>query len=191
MQFVDNLDMSSCLYPGQHTRNAHEAETSHSCEGEEKNDASETVGDTQMDTKAVTKCVHGQDCSPCWRTPRRMRRTQTSRPLDYVGRIPPSFRSIRRRARAKSAQTFVDLIPRRLDFDSMGTDEGAPDGVANGAKEEGKVLESSSGVSSNDCVDEMLEGIMASQRERFRRRWNFDIVDGPLPGPWIWESLSE
>lgn len=40
-------------------------------------------------------------------------------------------------------------------------------------------------------VNDMLESMYAAQREKFRQRWNFDVVHGPQPGPWMWESLSE
>lgn len=37
----------------------------------------------------------------------------------------------------------------------------------------------------------MLTNALEEERsDAFRRRWNFDLEDGPVAGPWMWEVME-
>lgn len=140
------------------------------------------------------------DCPAHW--PVQLGCGRTRRRAPHAGRTALQLRAIRRRVRPKSPRSVPDLQPRRLDFDHMDECVDRHDPLCRDA-ESGRHASKSSPdctllqnrpVASHDLeasVNDMLESMYAAQRDKFRQRWNFDVVHGPQPGPWIWESLSE
>lgn len=117
-----------------------------------------------------------------------------------------------RRRRLREAAFRRGLRPRRLNFSfdgdgDGGADDGANDSDDNDVDEEqlNEVIASGNrgryGLDRDECsstltnltveLDALNESINKSRCEEFRRTWNFDPALGPLPGPWVWQSMKQ
>lgn len=116
----------------------------------------------------------------------------TRRKISPSAKIARQLRSIRRRVHHRSSNCAADLLPRRLDFDHIDQPNGLHQSLTDSEAHASDLPKRSA--SSHDAeasINKVMESFYAAERERFRQRWNFDVVHGPLPGRWVWEPVSE
>lgn len=120
---------------------------------------------------------------------------RTRRKVSPPAKIARQLRAIRRRVHHRSSNCAADLLPRRLDFDHIDQPDPLLQSSTGSTDSETHTSDlpkrSASAHDAEASINKVMESFYAAERERFRQRWNFDVVHGPLPGRWVWEPVSE